>query len=321
MLTIAIPTYNRSKSVKKLLEKLLPQLIPEVKVVVFDNCSSVPVSDIMNDFSHPGVSFVRNKTNVGMAGNFIKCFEACDTKWLWVLGDDDYPYANAVELVFDNIKQWSDASFINFKSLMASERKATYAVVGAKGVIEGLDDFGNLLCISLGVYNMHKLYTGMRFAYQYAYTIAPQVAFLLTGLRDGEVVFSIDELIDFAANDTDAKGFWSWVSLSSVIGSLAELPLNLDGNTLKTFHTHLLTHIKKPNELYEIMVRDAKYNSDEKLRIFKLVYDRSTFGKLFNNRMPSFIFYYSKLWLNKASSKENDAILDLTIQYERIERV
>jgi len=322
LLTIAIPTYNRNDKVKRIVEILLPQLKGYAQLVIFDNCSNISVEYTVKDYLlKDNIRVVRNDLNIGMSGNFIKCFEYCNTEWLWVLGDDDYPYANAVETVINNLFKWPDASFLNFNSFMAPGRSQDIAFLGAKELVRGLDSFGNLLCISLGLYNANKLCSGLRFAYQYAYTVAPQIAYLLTGLKDGQALLLNDELINFAAHDTDPGELWSWVSLSSVIGSLAELPLNLDEEAYKIFSGHLLTHIQRPEQLYGILLSNSYYTPKEKLRYFKLIYDRSTFGRLICERTPSFIKYYIKLWIYSLRNRQANKISDDYSHYKRIERI
>lgn len=322
VLTIAIPTFNRSRQILRNVTYLIPQLTDKVKLIVFDNASDNPVEVILRDILlSTGIAINRNKVNVGSVGNIIKCIESCDTDWLWILGDDDYPFGNGVEIALEHINKWPDASYINFKSIMAPNRSHDFICEGANEIIEKLDSFGNLLCLSLGLYNVKKLYPGLRFAYQYGYSLAPQTAFLLTGLREGQAVFSNTELIDFAANETATGEFWSWVSLSTVIGTLAELPLNLSEQSLRIFTGHLLTHIQRPKALYHILLNDKHYQPKEKVRFFKMIYDRSTFGRLLCERTMSFCNFYVKLWLKSLQKISNVDEAEKTRHYKRIERI
>ena len=80
-LTIAIPTYNRNEILYKNFEKLLSQITDECRVIIFDNCSDVPVNDTIAELvevnSHIEISVVRNRYNIGMTANILKCFEIC----------------------------------------------------------------------------------------------------------------------------------------------------------------------------------------------------------------------------------------------------
>ena len=65
-LTIAIPTYNRNEILKANLGKLLPQVTKECRVIIFDNCSDVPVKDsiqnLLEVYSHIAAASVHEIT-------------------------------------------------------------------------------------------------------------------------------------------------------------------------------------------------------------------------------------------------------------------
>ena len=79
LLTIAIPTYNRSACLAQLLEALAPQLMGEsrVELIVSDNASPDDTSAVVAAFRDKGfaLNYSRNETNIGADANFIKCFE------------------------------------------------------------------------------------------------------------------------------------------------------------------------------------------------------------------------------------------------------
>lgn len=93
LLTIAIPTFNRSKFLSLLLSALGPQLEGEsdVEVLVSDNASTDDTSDVAESFANQGFPLrsIRNTTNVGSDRNFLQCYEQARGKYLWIMGDDD----------------------------------------------------------------------------------------------------------------------------------------------------------------------------------------------------------------------------------------
>ena len=99
-LTIAIQTYNRPNELLVLLHRLLPMLDSRCKVLIVDNCSEEPVAEkqrrVLGDWPRVDLTIVRNRVNVGGGANILRCFELCQTEWLWVLGDDDLPTEGAV---------------------------------------------------------------------------------------------------------------------------------------------------------------------------------------------------------------------------------
>ena len=79
LLTIAIPTYNRSESLALLLEILAPQLDGEsrVELVISDNASSDDTSAVVASFQNRGLKLIysRNETNLGADANFVRCLD------------------------------------------------------------------------------------------------------------------------------------------------------------------------------------------------------------------------------------------------------
>lgn len=161
-LTIAIPTYNRNEILKENLGKLLPQVTKECRVIVFDNCSDVPVKDSIEDllevYPHIDISVVRNRYNIGMTANILKCFEACSDPWLWILGDDDEVTDGAVATILSDIGRQSKLHFITYAWDEDSfKREQEVITTGIDQFIETFETFGAVLFLSTSVYNMNKV--------------------------------------------------------------------------------------------------------------------------------------------------------------------
>ncbi|WP_316786220.1 glycosyltransferase family 2 protein [Pedobacter frigiditerrae] len=114
ILTIAIPTYNRYDEVQTQVRLLLPQLSQQVNLVVYDNCSTIPISEYFSKEELLKFKLVRNKVNVGADANIARCFENCETTWLWTLSDDDFVKENAVETIIQQIESKREALFFCF---------------------------------------------------------------------------------------------------------------------------------------------------------------------------------------------------------------
>jgi glycosyltransferase involved in cell wall biosynthesis len=109
VLTIAIPTYNRPAQLNKTLGIILPQVVKDRRVclLILDNHSEVPAAEILNSFGiaiqSDRIRVVRNFVNIGANANIMRCFELCETSWLWVLGDDDDPSPDAVKTILQDV--------------------------------------------------------------------------------------------------------------------------------------------------------------------------------------------------------------------------
>jgi abequosyltransferase len=93
LLTIAIPTFNRSACLTQLLEVLAPQLVGEsrVELMISDNQSQDDTPAVVESFRQKGLvlTYIRNETNIGSDANFLQCFEQASGKYMWLVGDDD----------------------------------------------------------------------------------------------------------------------------------------------------------------------------------------------------------------------------------------
>ncbi len=93
LLTIAIPTFNRSGCLEQLLDALMPQLEGETRVelIISDNASPDDTPSVVASFRERGLELIhsRNETNIGSDANFIRCYEMARGEYVWIFGDDD----------------------------------------------------------------------------------------------------------------------------------------------------------------------------------------------------------------------------------------
>jgi glycosyltransferase involved in cell wall biosynthesis len=110
LLTIAIPTWNRSAILKEALVNLLSifeQYPNEIELVVSDNNSDDDTEAVIKAFNlnHPLSSFKfnKNKSNIGFYGNFKRCKELATGEYIWLLSDDDHFTLSAMKLAIETL--------------------------------------------------------------------------------------------------------------------------------------------------------------------------------------------------------------------------
>jgi abequosyltransferase len=93
LLTIAIPTYNRSKYLDGLLSSLMEEMQGETRVelLVSDNASSDDTCALVAAYQSRGldIRYIRNSTNLGPDRNILQCYDQSSGKYVWVFSDDD----------------------------------------------------------------------------------------------------------------------------------------------------------------------------------------------------------------------------------------
>lgn len=105
-LTIIVPTYNRSKSLNALLQLLRDDtlnLINEIAVLVSDNASTDDTSLIIERIQQnfPNLICHRQTENIGPDKNFLFCVNKINTRWFWIIGDDDLLERGAISKIFN----------------------------------------------------------------------------------------------------------------------------------------------------------------------------------------------------------------------------
>ncbi len=101
LLTIAVPTYRRAANLRVLLGALTPQLesLPQVELLISDNCSPDETPDVVREFQDAGLScrYHRHEENIGPDANFLSCYEKAAGKYVWIFGDDDVLFPGALD--------------------------------------------------------------------------------------------------------------------------------------------------------------------------------------------------------------------------------
>jgi len=253
-ITIAIPTYNRFEKVKHLLSFLAKQ--KEVccyDVLLIDNCSdNYNYADLLQLI--PQVRIYRNKYNVGASSNIIRCFEYCETDWLWIVGDDDEIVENGLELVLNVVHKNQDVGFINFQSTIskANSNIITTNIVGdgLSAFINSMPNYSNTLLISSSLYNLKYIKPDLNIAYMYAYTMAPHLVILLNSLSQYNIkyLFSKEFLINWNLSNVPVD--WDFEILYLNNYDIIEF-INHDVRLARIFYQKMLLSHPWPSNKYD----------------------------------------------------------------------
>lgn len=160
LVSIGIPTYNRSKGICRTLVSIWRQQYPNLEVIISDNCSSDDTEDVINVVNqrHPVIKYFRQPSNIGMIKNFEFVLRHATGKYFMWVADDDVLAPGALEkyvtfleshsqyaLVSGEIKYWLDnrqdlsERGFNFEQNSSSLRVlGYYSKVVYGGMIHGL---------------------------------------------------------------------------------------------------------------------------------------------------------------------------------------
>jgi len=185
-LTIAIPTYNRNAILCRNLALLLPQLTADCELVIIDNCSRIPVAHtlrgLLEDYPSVTTRLIRNKVNIGCVANVLRCFELCESEWLWVLGDDDIPEVDCIETITSCLS--TGVALITF----SEKRLGVLSNADGVGLASFIEKVGLILpsFISTNVYNAVQLVPSLSFGYHFCTSDFPHLVLTINALlQDG----------------------------------------------------------------------------------------------------------------------------------------
>jgi glycosyltransferase involved in cell wall biosynthesis len=188
-ITIAIPTFNRPKALAKCLAKILPQCGSSVSLVVLDNHSLPSVQDVFNDllqqFPWVDAVYLRNASNIGPFANILRCFQETQTKWLWVLGDDDIIKPDAVENIINACARWPHAGLCGFlvENYTDSAMNSLSPEIESRSLNVLLTQIGlkSISLISSAVYNVERFKPLLEIGYRSNHTCYPHLAMVMKG--------------------------------------------------------------------------------------------------------------------------------------------
>ena len=110
ILSICIPTYNRSDLLELCLATVLPQIAifgEEVECVVSDNASPDKTAAIVDEYAKLySIRYFRNNENIGGFANCTKCAsELARGEYVFLIGDDDTLCAGSIDGILNMLRR------------------------------------------------------------------------------------------------------------------------------------------------------------------------------------------------------------------------
>lgn len=295
---IIIPTYNRKKRLINELNSIFKQkLSAEIQILILDNHSTYDVRKTIEDNftqkERESIDVITHKFNVGGAINIALPFYFCDTKWLWILSDDDETTDNSLSIIFDDLDKYSDAAVIKYSFNTCIYEDKTFSKI--QDLIDyknaGHDVWSIVFC-SNAIYNMDKIrpYVGAIIEYSYNSVAAVMPILLTLDSESGDVLFRKEKIVHYI--EADPGTGWNDLKLSLAVPSFWDYPFNMSGKTL--------LELWKPGlDSFPHFMETFEKNDMRKDKVRCMLYYKKTFPILFQNGFflriiyrTIFYFYY-----------------------------
>jgi len=109
-----ITTYDRPDYLEECLASVKHQTLTGFRLVVLDNASAADYSGVLDRFRELHMSYVRNETNIGAAGNIGKAMrQYSDSKYLVVFHDDDLMHPLMLEWQLEVLEADPEIQFVS----------------------------------------------------------------------------------------------------------------------------------------------------------------------------------------------------------------
>ncbi|MDD5070992.1 MAG: glycosyltransferase family 2 protein [Candidatus Omnitrophica bacterium] len=120
ILSICIPTYNREKYLKELLENIFFQIDDtiyknKIEICISDNASEDNTESMIKELKekYPYITYFKFKKNMGADANYLKVVEIANGEYCWLFGSDDKIEKNGISKILSEIKYGNDIYLVN----------------------------------------------------------------------------------------------------------------------------------------------------------------------------------------------------------------
>jgi len=100
VVTAVVVTHNRPEELKMVISALVGQTTRPGRILIIDNASPVPATEVLADFQ--GVEVIRSEINTGGAGGFAFALQQAlnaGGQWVWLMDDDAVPRPDALAVL------------------------------------------------------------------------------------------------------------------------------------------------------------------------------------------------------------------------------
>lgn len=115
LFTIAIPTYNRPHLLEKSINSAINQIgVNDFEVIVVDNGNdSSETKAVIDKYKNDNLYYYKNENNIGMFGNWNRCIELANGKYVTILNDDDWLSAEYLKTCLMHLGPTIDGLYFN----------------------------------------------------------------------------------------------------------------------------------------------------------------------------------------------------------------
>ena len=120
LVSIGIPTFNRSNLIKNAIQSALNQTYENIEIIISNNASTDKTIDILETFSsNKKIRVFHQEKNIGVVNNWNFCLNNARGEFFLMLSDDDELNENCIKDLFEGIKHGNSVACLGraYKSI------------------------------------------------------------------------------------------------------------------------------------------------------------------------------------------------------------
>lgn len=146
LVSIIIPTYNRSHCVSNAIDSVLAQSYGEWEIVIVDDGSSDDTLAVIDNYSDPRIRCIRHPTNRGVIAAKSTGLDNVRGQWIGILDSDDTLYSDAIAQCMHVVETWNieDGALGTVIGNCISSQDTSYTGKGLTA--SGIVSYADFLC-------------------------------------------------------------------------------------------------------------------------------------------------------------------------------
>lgn len=154
LVSICVPTYNRSNLIGELLDSVLAQTYTNFEIIITDNSDNLKTKELIESkYKDERIKYLKNEKNLGMGGNTLKALSYLNGEYLTFTPDDDIwidknkiqkqvkflEKNHDINIVYSNAKSidYNGNELDEFSSIYKDKRNNSSIVISATELLPG----------------------------------------------------------------------------------------------------------------------------------------------------------------------------------------
>jgi len=168
LVSVIIPTYNRSKYLKIAIESVLEQTHTNFELLILDNCSNDNTREVISKYSDIRIKSITHLANIGPFANWLYGMHWSKGQFFTILGDDDFYRPNFLEVRIDAFDKFKNAVAVfsdhdecdEHGTIIVSSRKLQYKYpqeLSGNDLLDTIDNSNRTWIIGSGLYKRNPV--------------------------------------------------------------------------------------------------------------------------------------------------------------------